>query len=147
MSSSGIQAYDITTGSIVGRTITGTANQITVANGSGVSGNPTLSLSTALAGLLFNYTGTSASPYTVLTTDFTVGVDCSGAVKQVNLPNAPSTGVVFIIKDVTGSCGTNNITITTPGGIVLIDSAATYVMNINYAAIMIQFNGTKYIVI
>lgn len=31
-----------------GRTITGTANEITVANGSGVAGNPTLSLPTAL---------------------------------------------------------------------------------------------------
>lgn len=32
----------------VGRTITGTANEITAANGSGVAGNPTLSLPTAL---------------------------------------------------------------------------------------------------
>ena len=31
-----------------GRTITGTANEITVTNGSGVSGNPTLSLPSAL---------------------------------------------------------------------------------------------------
>lgn len=43
-----------------GRTITGTANQITVANGDGVSGNPTLSLpSTILAGNV-TYAGSTA---------------------------------------------------------------------------------------
>lgn len=35
-----------------GRTITGTANQVTVTNGDGVSGNPTLSLPSAVTGAL-----------------------------------------------------------------------------------------------
>lgn len=39
---------DTTAGTYAARTITGTANEITVTNGSGVSGNPTLSLPSAL---------------------------------------------------------------------------------------------------
>ena len=46
--SSGILART-TTGTYASRTITGTANQITVANGDGVSGNPTLSLPSLLS--------------------------------------------------------------------------------------------------
>lgn len=45
---SGIIAQN-TTGAAVGRTITGTANQITVTNGDGISGNPTLSLPQSIA--------------------------------------------------------------------------------------------------
>lgn len=147
MVSSGLQNYDTTTGIITGRTIVGTANQITVTNGSGTAGNPTLSLATTLANITYAYTPTAATPYTVLTSDYCIGIDCSGGAKQVNLPNAPSTGATWTIKDVTGSAGTFNITLTTPGGAVLIDSAATYVMNIAYASISVLFTGAKYIVI
>lgn len=44
LSQSGIVVYDGTS-TFTGRTITGTANQIDVANGTGISGNPTVSLS------------------------------------------------------------------------------------------------------
>ena len=54
------------------RTITGTANQITVTNGDGVSGNPTLSLPTALTGV---NSVTAAS-----VTDFVAQAGSSGAI-------------------------------------------------------------------
>jgi hypothetical protein len=38
-------------GTVAGRTLTGTANQITVTNGNGVSGNPTISLPATITGL------------------------------------------------------------------------------------------------
>ena len=38
-------------GTVAGRTLTGTANQITVTNGDGVSGNPTISLPSTITGL------------------------------------------------------------------------------------------------
>lgn len=148
MVSSGIQAYDTTTGAITGRTITGTAGQITVTNGSGTGGNPTLALATSLSGIAFNYTGTAVSPYDVLSTDFTVGVDCSGGAKIVRLPNAPTAGSIWVVKDALGACtAVNTITITTVGGAVNIDAATTYVMTLAWASITVQWNGTRYIVI
>lgn len=92
------------------------------------------------------YTAVSTSPYVVLNTDDFLGVDCSGGAIQINLPNAPATGRVWSIKDITGNAQTNNITVTTVGGVILVDAAATYVMNTQYSAINVLFNGTKYLV-
>lgn len=115
----------------VGITITPTANTITISS----SGTSTLT-----------YTVVNTTPYVVLATDEFLGVDSSGGIITVQLPNAPSTGRVFTIKDITGSSNANNITITTVGGAVLIDAAATYTMNTNYASINVLFNGTKYLI-
>lgn len=114
-----------------GITVTPGANTITIAS----SGTTVLT-----------YTTVNTTPYVVLTTDDFLGVDSSGAPIQINLPNAPTTGRVITIKDTTGSANTNNITVTTVGGAVLIDAAATYVMNTQYAAIDVLFNGTKYLI-
>lgn len=59
-------------GTVSARTITGTANEITVTNGNGVSGNPTISLPTtiALAGKTITNTGTLTLP---TSTDTLVG--------------------------------------------------------------------------
>lgn len=146
MVSSGLQSYDTTTGVIVGRTITAGSN-VSVTNGSGVAGNPTIALASQLSGLSFSYTAPGAYPYTVLTTDFTIGVDASAA-RVINLPNAPATGSIWVIKDVDGTCtAVNTITVTTPAGVVNIDAAATYVMTVAYASATFQWTGAKYIVI
>lgn len=112
-----------------GVTITPGANTITIS----ASGTETLT-----------YTAVSTTPYVVLTTDEFLGVDSSGGTRQINLPNAPSTGRVFYVKDTTGSANTNAITVTTVGGVVNIDGATTYVMNTQYAAISLIFTGTAY---
>lgn len=91
-----------------------------------------------------NYTNVNTTPYVVLPTDQYLGVDSSGAPIQINLPDAPATGRTFNIKDRTGSANTNAITVTTVGGVVLIDGSATYVMNTQYAAINVLFDGTTY---
>lgn len=111
---------------------------ITIANAAG-----SITISAAGADLLA-YTNVNTSPYVVLTTDEFLGVDCSGAPIQINLPNAPSTGRVFIIKDRTGSANTNAITVTTVGGVVNIDGATSYTMNTQYAAIQVLFDGATY---
>jgi hypothetical protein len=112
-----------------GVTVTPGANTITIS----ASGTETLT-----------YTAVSTTPYVVLTTDEFLGVDSSGGTRQINLPNAPSTGRVFYVKDTTGSANTNAITVTTVGGVVNIDGATTYVMNTQYAAISLIFTGTAY---
>lgn len=92
----------------------------------------------------FSYTNVNTSPYVVLATDQYLGVDCSVIPITIQLPNAPLTGRVFIIKDRTGSANINNITVTTVGGVVNIDGATSYIMNTQYSAISVLFDGTAY---
>lgn len=84
------------------------------------------------------------SPYTVLGTDEYLSCDVSGGTLTIELENAPSTGRVVKIKDAGGDAATNNISVTTAGGVVTIDGSTTYTMNTNYQAISVLFNGTSY---
>lgn len=93
---------------------------------------------------LITVTAVNSSPYVVLSTDYYLSVDCSGGAIQINMPNAPSTGKVFIVKDSTGSAASFNITVTTVGGVVTIDGSTTFVMNTAYEAAQFVFNGTSY---
>lgn len=92
----------------------------------------------------FNYTNVNhaASPYTVLSTDYYISVDCSGGTVTLRFPNAPTAKQTWIVKDRTGNASTNNISITTPGGIVTFDGQTTYTMNSNYQAINLLANTT-----
>ena len=111
----------------------------------GTPGSNTLTIS-ATGATVLTYTPVAATPYVVLSTDAFIGVNTSALAITINLPNAPVTGKVYIIKDVSGNAAALNITVTTVGGVVLIDAAATYVMNTAYEAINVLFNGTKYLV-
>ena len=111
---------------------------ISITNGAG-------SITIASSGTFtLNYTNVTTSPYVVLTTDDYLSVDTSAIAITIQLPNAPSTGRSFVIKDRTGAAFTRNITVTTVGGAVNIDGATTYTMNTNFAAINVLFNGTSY---
>lgn len=113
---------------------------ITITNG---AGSITIASS---ATNYYTYTGVThlTSPYTVLLTDEYLGVDTTGGVVTIKLPNAPSTGQYWIIKDKLGDANTNNITVTTVGGAINIDGNTSYVMNMNYQAINVLFNGATY---
>lgn len=93
-----------------------------------------------------NYTALthSSSPYTVLANDYYLSSDTTAGVLTINLPNAPTTNRLFIIKDRTGQAATNAITVTTVGGSVTIDGSTSYVMSVNYQSISLIFNGTSY---
>lgn len=118
----------------------------TLTAGSGISiANAAGSITiTNTGGSAFTYTNVNSSPYVVLPADQYLGVDCSGAPITIQLPNAPSTGRVFVIKDRTGSSATNTITVTTVGGVVLIDGAASRAMILNYSSLNLLFDGTTY---
>ncbi len=96
--------------------------------------------------LSLSYKLVTTTPYTVLSTDSFLGVDTTTLAISILLPNTTSTGRVIVIKDIAGLCPTNNITITTVGGVVLIDNAATFVMNSAFESVQVLFDGTEYLV-
>lgn len=103
--------------------------------------------SQSAGGNVVTYTAVNfaASPYTVLATDQYIAVDSSGGAVTLRFPNAPATtGTTWTVKDKTGNALANNITITTPGGVVNFDGATTFVMNVNYQAVNLLWNGASY---
>ena len=84
------------------------------------------------------------TPYTVLTTDYYLSCDMSAGVLSVKLPDAPSTGRIFVVKDNSGDAATSNLTVTTVTGAVTIDGSTSFIMNTDYEAANFVFNGTSY---
>ena len=87
------------------------------------------------------------SPYPVVATDNLIAVDSTTAAVTINLPNTPTNGSTWIVKDSLGQAVANNITVTTVGGVVLIDAAATFVINTAYEAIRLVFVTDHYEII
>lgn len=122
-------------------TITATANtNITIIDG---PGSITISGSTAP---ILDYVGVAfpAPPYTALVSNLFISCDVTGGVITIELPNAPTLGKYWIVKDRLGLSNTNNITVTTVGGAVLLDGATTFVINLAYGSNQFIFNGTSY---
>lgn len=89
---------------------------------------------------------TAAGAVTMATTDYVVVVNKTvGAATTVNLPSNPTTGQHYYIKDGKGDAATNSITVMPAAG--NIDGAGTLVMNVNYMAIELTYNGTQWNVI
>lgn len=121
-------------------------NTITAGTGIAISnGAGTITVSaTGTTTLIYTAIAHSDSPYTVLSTDEFIGCDPTAGVISVLLPNAPATGRVYTIKDVTGQATAHNITVTTVGGAVNIDGATSFVMNTPYESVDVLFNGVSY---
>lgn len=135
------ESYKITTGAV------GTFPLATVAMRAATNGNVSFPQDLSFEeGLIGHLTVPGAYPYDVLGTDYVVSVDTSAA-RTIRLPDAPTTGKIFVIKDVIGSAAANNISLTTVGGAVNIDGATTYTMNVNYQSVTVIFSGSAYFII
>ena len=106
---------------------------------------------TTISGGVRNHkTDAGAADYnpSALTSDYIITVDTTAAARAViiSTEDRDSGSVnnprIFIIKDIAGNAGTNNITISleTLGNI---DGAATAVIDANYNSITIMINGTN----
>lgn len=94
-------------------------------------------------GSAFNYTDVvGPTTYVVLTTDYYISCNTSGGAITLNFPNAPTFKQLWIVKDRTGNASTNNISISTPGGVVTFDGLTAYTMNSNFQAINLLANAT-----
>lgn len=89
-----------------------------------------------------------AADYTVLVTDYYIGITSTAAARTVTLPTVAASfeGKVFVIKDESGGAGTNNITIEGDGA-ETIDGAANKVINTNYGAVSVICTGSAWMVI
>lgn len=112
----------------------------------GDPGTNTLTITANATSQVVNYTAidNGDTPYTALSTDYYIGADVTAGIISILLPDAPSTGRIFIVKDVVGDSSTSNITVTTVGGAVNIDGSTSYVMNLDYQSIQLIFNSTSY---
>ena len=93
---------------------------------------------------VLNYSNVTTTPYTVLTTDQFISVDTTTLAITIKLPDAATVGEYYIIKDRIGLAATNNITVTTVTGAVLIDGATSYTMNTAFQSIQLLGNGVGY---
>ena len=100
----------------------------------------------SVSGVTTNYVNVTfaMSPYTVLATDYYISVDSSGGPVTIRLPNAPAFFRQFIVKDRTGNATTNNVTLTTVGGVVTIDGMTTYIFDETFESAEMLFNGTSF---
>lgn len=135
--------FDSTTGKLIQNSvgILGDTGNLT-----GIAALTTSGIVTQGSGQVWKTTSPGAYPYVVLTTDYVILVDTSVA-RTIQLPNAPTTNSAWVIKDSVGSAGTNNVTVTTVGGAVLIDGAASQPINTNYESFTVIFTGASYSVL
>jgi hypothetical protein len=110
-----------------------------------VAGNPatsTLTISATVPNL--NVTFVSTTPYVALTTDEWLAVNVTSIPITIQLPNTAPTGYIYYVKDYLGNAATNNITVTTVGGVVLLDGATSFIINSNYQEESFLFDGTSW---
>jgi hypothetical protein len=122
-------------------TLTAGAN-ITITNGAG-----SITIAANAGAATINYVSTTSTTYVALSTDDYISARIGEPNPDITiqLPNAPTTGRVFTIKDRNGQSNGSNIHVTTVGGIVTFDGSAIYTFPAQlYFAINVIFNGTNY---
>lgn len=125
-----------TAGSPAAASVTGSLG-VTVTNGSN-----TISLTGNNYGSPTSV-NSAASPYTVLSSDLFILVDVTGGVVTINMPNTPVVGRWVTIKNSAGNASTNNITVTTPGGVTTFDLATSTLINSNKGSIQLYANSSS----
>lgn len=86
-----------------------------------------------------NIISVSSSPYTVLDSDDVLNVSTASA-RTINLPTA-AVKRILIIKDITGSAQTNNITLDPAGSDTVEGLTANKILQTNYGAWTLVSDG------
>lgn len=88
-----------------------------------------------------------AGDITGLSTDYYLECTDTTVPRTVTVPDTSPNGQVFVIKDASLAAGTNNITITTPGGTTTFDGSTSLTIDANGGSFEIISDGTNYQVI
>jgi hypothetical protein len=145
-----INADDNVVGSVAtdSGTVTPTSNSFTITGTGGIttsgSGSSVTIIGTSESVIPITSLTDANDPYTVLSTDYYLSCNVNGGSLSIELPDAPATGKVYIVKDAGGDAVTNNITVTTAGGVVTIDGDTSRVISTNFASLQFVFNSTSW---
>lgn len=126
-------------GALVGTGV-GTLGQVLTSNGAGVA--PTWQDNAG--GEQYTNVTNAMSPYTVTDTDYYLSVDSSAGAVTINLPNTPTNGRQFVIKDRLGQAQINNITVKSLGGVTTVDQQASYMFVDNFESLECLFHTANY---
>jgi len=97
--------------------------------------------------LVLNVETSTDADITVDSANYYVLMDTSGSgttTRTVTLPENPTAGTTYVIKDVGGAAGTANIAVTSADAI---DGITTQTINTNYASITVVSNGADYFIV
>lgn len=99
-------------------------------------------------GLAYNTTTVSSTTYTILATDFYVGVTSTSSAVTLTLPalSSVAVGTTFVVKDESGAAGTNAITVARAGS-DLIDGGTSFAVDTDYGSITIVARASGWYVI
>jgi len=97
--------------------------------------------------LVLNVETSTDSDITVDSANYYVLMDTSGSgttTRTVTLPENPTAGTTYVIKDVGGAAGDANIAVTSADNI---DGTTTQTITTNYASITVVSNGANYFIV
>lgn len=86
----------------------------------------------------------TATDYDILESDYMIGVTSTAAARAIRLMSGTvRAGRTYIVKDESGACSANNITVSTEGA-ETIDGAASIVMSTDYQTVRLYCDGTNW---
>jgi hypothetical protein len=132
----------VATGSISGSSTLQAVGAVTLGAALNVSGSSTFG-----GGITYPRSAITAATYTVLVTDYYIGVDPTSNAVTLTLPVAAAagTGKTYVIKDETGQAGANAITIDGDGS-ETIDGVASFDINSPYGAAHFYTDGSNWFI-
>jgi hypothetical protein len=87
------------------------------------------------------------SPYEIEPNDYFIAVNTAGGPVEILAPeDMPNGKRCFIVKDLNGFAGTNNITVTTMSELIFFDGTRRYVINQNRGSAKFNSNDVSYLV-
>lgn len=90
-------------------------------------------------------TNVTETPYQITTDDYFLAVDFGGIAGDITLPDTPTIGDIYIIKDISGNASLAPITITSNGP--LIDGTGTAVINTDFGSLTFIYSGLDWSIV